>query len=105
MRKHLTLFMLFILLILPVISGVEFDMKSEFNQGETLMAKISGNFVEPILKENIFFYRGHVRISIEPYIAKINDEFYIYASLLGKEANNYSISIQDVKYMVGNKVS
>ena len=105
MRKDLIIILTIFLAVLPVMSAVEFDMKTDFNQGETLMARISGNFVEPILKENIFFYRGHVRISINPYIAKINDEFYIYASLLGKEANNYSISIEDVKYMIGSKVS
>lgn len=94
-----------ILFLLPIISAVEFDMKTEFDQGETLIAKVSGNFLEPILKENIFFYRGHVRIPIEYDVAKINEEFYIYALLSGKIQSNYSIEIKDVRYMKGAEIS
>ena len=63
------------------------------------MAKVSGNFIESILKENIFLYRGHIRVPLELEIAEINDDFYIYAQLLGKAPNNYSIKIENVKYM------
>lgn len=84
MKRTILLF-IFLLLILPIISAVEFDMKTELSRGETLMAKVSGNFVEPVLKENIFFYRGHVRIPMEYGIAKIDEEYYIYALLGTKE--------------------
>jgi hypothetical protein len=100
-----SLLILVILFLLPIISAVEFDMKTEFDQGETLLARVSGNFLEPILKENIFFYRGHVRIPIDYGVAKINDEFYIYALLSGKTQNNYSIEIKDVMYMKGAEIS
>ena len=93
-----------ILLIFPIMSAVEFDMKSNFSQGETLIAKVSGNFLEPILKENIFFYRGHVRIPMEYEVGKIGDEFYIYALLSEKQPNNYSLSIKNIKYMEGNQI-
>ena len=102
--KIITIFFL-LLLLFPIISAVEFDMKTEFNQGETLMAKVSGNFLDSILKENIFFYRGHVRISINPEVAKIDDEFYIYAPLLDKTPDNYSIFIENTRYMVGSQIS
>lgn len=95
---------LIILLLLPVVSAIEFDMKTTFDQGETLMAKISGNFITPILKENIEFYRGHVRIPMNYDLARINDDFYIYASLLGKTQNNYSIVIKDAAYMQGAQI-
>jgi hypothetical protein len=89
-------------MILPLISAVEFDIKEEFKQGETLMARVSGNFIEPVLKENILFFKGHVRVSIDAYVAKINEEFYIYAKLPETE-NNYSIKIENVEYMQGSK--
>lgn len=105
MKKSLII-LIVLLLISPVISAVEFDMKTEFSQGETLIAKVSGNFLEPILKENIFFYRGHVRISMDPYVTKINDDFYIYSSLIGKTSNNYSIVVKDAKYYIqGGQIS
>jgi len=93
-----------LLLVFPIISSVEFDIKSEFKQGETLIAKVSGNFIKPILKENIFFYRGHVRVPMEYNVAKIDNEFYIYA-LLPETQNDYSISIEDIEYMDGREVS
>lgn len=95
---------IFLILILPIFSAVEFDMKEEFLQGETLMARISGNFIEPILKENVFFYRGHVKIPINFDISKINNEYYLYAQLVGKSPGNYSIEIVDTKYMRGDEV-
>ena len=94
-----------ILLIVPTISAIEFDMKTNFSQGETFMAKVSGYFLEPILKENIFFYRGHVRIPLKYNVAEINNEFYIYAMLADKEPNNYSLAIKNVRYMVGSQIS
>ena len=103
MKKSVVLILL--LLIFPIISAVEFDMKTNFSQGETLMAKVSGYFLEPILKENIFFYRGHVRIPMEYDTTKIEDEFYIYALLSGKNPDNYSIVIKNIKYMKGSQVS
>ncbi|MBU2562039.1 MAG: hypothetical protein KKF68_00045 [Nanoarchaeota archaeon] len=94
-----------ILLLLQIVSAVEFDMKDEFKQGETLLARVSGYFLEPILKENIFFYRDHVRISINPSVAQINEEFYIYAPLSDKGVNNYSIVLKNLRYMKGSIVS
>jgi hypothetical protein len=103
MKKVLVIF---VLLILPLISAVEIDMKTEFTQGETFMAKISGNFLEPIQKENLLFYReGHVRIPLEYDIAKIDDEFYVYALLGTKAPNNYSMSIENARYMSGPEIS
>ena len=46
MKKAL---IIFFLLTLPLISAVDIDMKTEFAQGETFMAKISGNFIKPLM--------------------------------------------------------
>ncbi len=102
-KKSAVLFIV-LLSILPAILAVEVDMKTEFKQGETLMAKLSGNFVDSVARENIFFYRGHVRVPMNPNIAKINDEFYIYAQLLDKNPGNYSISLENVRYMKGSQI-
>jgi len=102
MKKLLSL-LIFLIFIFPIISSIDFNISSEFQRGETLTAKLSGNFVEPILKENIHFYRGHVRVSIEPFVAKINDEFYIY-SALPETSGNYSIEISGAKYKSGSQI-
>jgi hypothetical protein len=102
MKKILIIFLA--LFLFPVISAIEIDMKDSFNQGETLIAKISGNFFEAISEENVIFYRGHVRTSIIPFVAKINNGFYIYANLFDKSPNNYSIVIEDAKYYQGSQI-
>ena len=35
-----------LILLIPLISSLEFEMETEFNQGETLLAVVSGNFLE-----------------------------------------------------------
>jgi hypothetical protein len=104
MKKFIFLF-LAIFLILPVVSAIEFNVNGNYSQGETIIAVASGNFVTSITKSNAFFYEGHVRIPIEYDVAKMNNDYYIYASLVGKSQGNYSISIENVKYMKGNVVS
>ena len=95
---------LILLLIFPLISSVEFEMKKEFDQGETLVAVISGNFLDQITRDNIFFYKEHVRIPVVYEVGKINDDFYIYAMLTGKEQGNYSVIIKDIRYMSGIEI-
>ena len=90
-----------LILFLPVLSAVSMEMKTEFDQGETFMAKVSANFFEPITKEDISFYREHVRQPMSAYVVKINNDFYIYAQLFGKPQNNYSITIENVQYIEG----
>ena len=88
-----------------MISAVEFDMKDEFSQGETLMAKVSGNFLLPLQKSNVFFYREHVRVPVEYGVRKIDEDYYIYGVLVGKEPHNYSIALEGVRYMRGGEMS
>ncbi len=97
-------FFLLLILILPLVSAASIDMKSEFDQGGTLMAKISGNFINPIFEENIFLYRGHIGIPLGLEIAKISGDYYVYAQLLGKPENNYSLHIKDIMYMRAGQV-
>ncbi len=97
-------FILVFLFLFPVLSAVKIDMKTNFSQGETLMARVSGNFFEAISEEDISFFRGHVKTSIVPFVTKIDNDFYIYAQLFGKEPNNYSIVIEDAKYFEFSKI-
>ena len=92
--KKLVILILF-LLIFPLISAVKFDMKTNFSQGETFIAKVSGDFVKPLTTQDISFYRRHMQTSIIPEIIKMDEDFYIYASLLEKVPDNYSIVIRE----------
>ena len=63
-----------ILLILPFLSAVEFNLKENFSSGETIITKVSGNFLVPPSQNNVFFYKGHVRIPADWGMAKINND-------------------------------
>ncbi len=105
MKTKLIPIFILILFLLPTILAIEFDINDEFSQGETLIAKVSGNFLQSLQKENVFFYRAHVRIPLEYDIKKINDDYYIYALLAEKPEGNYSLVLEDIKYMKGVEVS
>jgi len=91
--------LIFLLILIPNILAVSIDMKTEYSQGETLIATISGTFAEPISKQDIIFYRDHVKIPFVFNFQKIKGEYHLYAQLLGKNQGNYSFRIEDAKYM------
>ncbi len=103
MKKNLYIMILIFLFITPLFSALTFEMKDTFGQEETLMAKIVGDLTKPPVRENIYFYKGHVRVAIDPYVAKINEDYYIYASLGGKTPENYSLVIKNIEYKKGTK--
>lgn len=100
----LTFFLTILIILIQSISAIQIEMKDKFSQGETLIAKISGNFVDVPTSNNIFFYRGHVRVPMTFNISKIEDDYYLYALLSGKVAGNYSMQIQNVRYYQANKI-
>ena len=98
MKKFTILFLFLTLFSSIMVSAVEFEMKTNFSQDETFIAKISGNFFEPITATKITFKRENVRVPLISFVTEINDEFYIYSQLLGKPPGNYSINIENVKF-------
>lgn len=97
-RKLDFIFLFLILINSCFISAIEFEINSEFSQGETLLAKVSGNFIDQITSQNVLLYQEHTRVAFEPTVQKIEDSFYISGSLLGKSEGNYSLVVEGVKY-------
>jgi hypothetical protein len=106
MIKKSLLILGILFLIFPLISAVQVESKQQFNQGETFLAQVSGNFLDKVVSENIYFYRGgNNRVSLDVSVVEIQDEYYIYTSLLEKVSGNYSMIIKDTEYMQGVQVS
>jgi len=102
-KKLIPIFLL--LFILPFYSSAQIEMKSSYDAGETLIAKVSGNFVQPVSEQNILFYRRHMPTSMESSLIKIDNDYYIYAQIpLEKIPDNYSIVLQGVKYFQGTQI-
>jgi hypothetical protein len=104
MKKEL-IFLTLALLVFPMISAVDVELDSVYGQGETLIAKVSGNFVDQPTTNNIAFYRGHVKVPMVFDLEKIGDDFYIYALLLDKTEGEYSLRIKDVRYYKATEIT
>jgi len=102
MKKIFLLF--FILFLLPIFSAAQLTIDSQFDQDETLIAKISGNFIEPLQESNILLYQEHLRIPLNIELIKIQNNYYAYAQLLGKEQGDYSLKIENAKYQIINEI-
>lgn len=101
MKKEL-LMLFMILLVLPLVSAVNFDMKSNFQPGETLLGTLEGNFLSQLTQQNFYFYSDRSQIPLLFDIAKIQDKYYFYA-LLPAEEGNYTLIIRDAKYYENGK--
>ena len=97
----LTFSLAVLIILIQNISAVQIEMKDTYSQDETLIAKITGNFVDALSSSNLFFYRDHVRVPTQFTLSKIESDYYLYALLSGKNAGNYSLQIQGVRYKVG----
>lgn len=89
--------LLILLLILPLVSAVDINLKQEFKPGETMLANIEANILTPIKVQDIYFYSGRVQIPILFDVARIGDISYIYAQLPLTE-RNYTIVIKNLHF-------
>jgi len=106
MKTGKIIFLFILLIAVPLISSLEINMNTEIPQGETVIATIEGNFLDPIEKENIEFYRNDViKTAFEHDVGLIDGVYYISFKTVGKQQNNYSIYIKNVRYYVGTQVS
>jgi len=95
---------LIILFLFPILSAASINLKDTYDMGETIIAKVEGNFYDTIYENNIYFYRlrtsgtGYLQIPMDYDLIKLNSDYYIRASLINKLANNYSIKIKDIRH-------
>jgi len=101
----LILFMVF--LSLSFVSSLQIEMNSNYSLGENVVAKVSGTFYTPLIKSNIYFYRGWSDTSFDPYnLNKIDGNYYISFSVpFEKIPGEYSIQLKGIKYYSGGVLS
>ncbi len=102
MRRSIVLVSLF--LLIPFISAIQINMDSSLSQGQTLIAQVSGNFVNPLQSQNVLLYNGHVRVSFIPTVQKQGDKFYIYGQVSAGSPGNYSLRLVNIKYYEAGKI-
>lgn len=90
-------FVLLAFFLIPSVFAISLDLKENYAPRETMIVKIDGNFLDPIVPGNVFFYSGRQLIALEYDVAKIDDSFYIYAILPNIE-RNYTLVIKNAHY-------
>lgn len=103
MKKRQVLAILLGIFLTCQIFALEIIAKDEFSQGETFSATLSGKILEPIKRENIRFYAGHVQIPMTFDMIKLNEIYYFYA-LLPYSQKNITLKIKNVYYKENNKI-
>lgn len=104
-RIVLALALFLFLTSVPLISAANIEINENYSSGETLIAKITGNFVDIPSSNNIFLYKDwHIASPVEFHVSKINKDYYAYAVLTGKSAGNYSLKIKGVRYYQANTI-
>lgn len=96
-KSILFLAFLAIFLFIPIVLALQTTIKQEYQPGQTLIAEISGNFLDNIKSTDIFFYSGRNFIPLIYDVTKINDKFYLYAILQDSE-KNYTLTIKNAHY-------
>jgi hypothetical protein len=107
MKINKILLSLFLIIVLSsLVSSVDIQMKDSLSSGETLTIEIAGTFIESLQPENIFFYRdSHIVIPLDFELQYIENKYYLYTQLIGKQAGNYSIVLKNIQYMKAGQIS
>ncbi|MBX4196567.1 hypothetical protein KW805_03190 [Candidatus Pacearchaeota archaeon] len=100
--KKLMLALLFAFLFMPACYALTFEMKDSYQQGETMIVKVSGNILEPITDDQVVFKRGHVAIAPEYDITRIGKDYYVWA--IAPAPGNYTLSLQGVTATNGGQI-
>ena len=95
MKRLIPIFL--VLLILPNVLAVSVDLKENYSPRETLIAKITGNFLETLDSNNIFFYSDRLLVPMDYDVGKFGNDYYLYAILPNKE-RNYTLVLKDISY-------
>jgi len=103
MKKEILL----IFLLIPFASAISTDMLPEYRPGETMIIKIGGNILEPILSEDVkFLKKGYIEVPFDYDIKRINGEYFLYAVMPFLDFNEsveYTLRIEEVETTVLGK--
>ncbi|MEM4259504.1 MAG: hypothetical protein QXS38_01960 [Candidatus Pacearchaeota archaeon] len=85
------------------VSAISTTIKDSYAQGETIIAEISGDILEPISSSNVEFRRGHILVPFDFELSKIGEKYYLWA-ITPESEMNYSIVIKDITTFVLGKI-
>lgn len=111
MKKRILMLMILslVLINLTFISAIKVEFQENISKEGAFTAQISGDFLTPIAKDNVIFFRervdktGFLEIPLDFSLFKVGDTSYIYTSLSGKNSGIYQMKIEEVRYRQGGQ--
>ena len=101
MKRGIILF-LCALLFLNSVSAISTTLKESYEKGETIIAEISGNIIEPITASQVEFKRGHVAVPFKYDFKKLGERYFLWA-ITPENENNYTLIIKDIVTTLSGK--
>lgn len=89
-----------IILVLLLVQGVyalEFNIESKYSPQETLIAEMSGKFIDSPVLDNFYLYSDRTYIPSIHNLMQFDGKYYYY-NILPNEARNYTLIIKNVHY-------
>ncbi|MEK6892634.1 MAG: hypothetical protein AABX07_00350 [Nanoarchaeota archaeon] len=83
------------LTIMPFASAISTDMKKEYSSGETIIAEISGNILEPLSADNVKLKRINSEVPIEYDLKRIGERYYLWM-IAPSTPDNYTLIIKNI---------
>jgi len=102
--KEMVLFFFVLFILSGSGSAISTDLKESYQPGETIITEIRGNILEPIVKEDIEFRRGHVSVPFDFEVKKLGEGYFLWA-LSPKMENNYTILIKNIVTTIQGKTT
>jgi len=100
MKRGISLLLILLALTINLISAVDIKLsKDNYQPQETLLAEITGNFIETLTIDNLFLYKEGIPRTMPALsdITKFSDIYYVYMVLPNQEGN-FSLKIENAKY-------
>lgn len=84
------------------VSGLNIEINDQYQPLETILIKVSGNFLQGITNDQIEFRRDHVKVPIKYGLEKFEEDYFIWA-IAPENENNYSLNLMNVFTSVSGK--
>ncbi len=81
------------------VNALTSNLRESYRPGESAIIELSGVILDLIGSDQVLFKRGHVDIGVEFDIKKLGGNYYLWF-IAPRQANNYTLRIEDVVSMV-----
>jgi hypothetical protein len=79
--------------LLGSVDAISVGIEDSYELGESVMAEISGNILEPITMEDVKFMRGHIEVPFDYGVEKLGERYFLWA-VSPENVNNYTLVVK-----------